>query len=286
MSYDNEVILKVSVIKLVQCLKPLHDFYLCGQRSVDQQRVEKMYAYQKAEFEERGHYSITTTVITLGYCPQHIGSPADSKNQYGIVIEDGQHRANLYDHIYHFTPDSLANEYTIVKIDKVEHEGVLREHFEIINRNYVPVSEYNLNNTIKAVIDGIISWFTSSFDPFYFRAPSGDVLRPFLKIESIRDKLANHPRLSDVIAGQEGNIEKSVEIICDKIDKYNSYLRGQNVSYFYQNDKQNEVRACNNAHIKCLTARKQLFLGMMKDYSWIDPTLNRREIRLRPRILV
>jgi hypothetical protein len=102
-SNNDEIIFKVAVQRLIRTLEPIQHFYLAGQRSIDEDRVEKLMQSQIQEYHEKQHYGITTTMIILGFCHQHVGSPVDEngcityKNKYGLVVHDGQHRTSVLD---------------------------------------------------------------------------------------------------------------------------------------------------------------------------------------------
>jgi hypothetical protein len=164
-----------------------------------------MYESQIAEFSDKKYYPITAT---LGYCSKHVGSREDYKNEYGIVIEDGQHRRGVLNLIRKFHVDTLTKECTMVKIHTVEQESSLREHFEVINRNYVPVPMYHIDRTIRGVVDGILDWFKHTFDESFFRSPKGEALRPFLKLDSVKDQLSNNQRILDLESVQKFFHEK------------------------------------------------------------------------------
>ena len=267
-STDSEVIFKVSVQRLLKSLEPIQHFYLAGQRSVDEDRVEKLMNSQLHEYEDKKHYGITTTMIILGFCRQHVGAPLDenckptNKNEFGLVVLDGQHRLSVFRRLRMFHEDTLTNEITLVKICKLKQESDLLEHFQTINKNYVPVPMYNLDDQIKGVVDGVINWLKKSFDAKFFRTPNGEASRPFIKLETVRDKLSNSQRLHDLIREKGGDIEKCISYVCYQISSYNKFLSElspETLSY-----EKDDYKVVSNAHTKCLSADKPLYVGMKK----------------------
>lgn len=264
-SNDNEIIILAPVLNLLRLITPIQNFYLPQQRSVDEDRVESMYLSQLKEYHIKGYYSITTTIISFGYCVGH-ETPK---------LLDGQHRTALLRRVNQFFPKTLANEMTLVKIFKVEQESELVELFQTINKNYVPVPMYNTDDTIREVIDGVLNWFRMSFDGVFFKTPpTGKVQRPFINLDgsgnNLRDWLSNNQKIQDIITGQSGDVSKSVQMICEKLGLRNDFLKNQNAEEFMVDATD---RACLHAHAKCLIAKKQCFLGMKKNYELIEEAL-------------
>ena len=284
-SNNNEIICKIKMEELIQALEPIQHFYLPGQRSVDEDRVEKLFKTQINEYQLQKHYGITTTMIILGHCPQHVGEPIDNngklmnKNQYGLVVLDGQHRLAIFRRLMTQNYETIANEITIVKIRKLPNESDLLGYFQIINKNYVPVPMYNLDDQIRSVVDNVLNWFKSSFDNKFFKAPDGETKRPFVKIETIRDKLSNSQRLHDIIVENGGDHDKCVVQVCNKFTIYNKYLSSLSPESFAYGSK--DYKICGNAHLKCITSNKPLYLGMKKSYTWIEEAFD-----YKPRIVV
>jgi hypothetical protein len=267
----SEVVVVVPVLDLIRILTPIQDFYLTGQRSIDEERVESMYMFQVNEYKTTGHYSIATTMISLGYC----------STLHNPKVLDGQHRLAVLRRVGKFYPNTLTNERTFIKIFKVESETDMLERFQIINRNYVPVPLYNLDENLKAIVDGVIRWFRLSFDLSFFRTPpTGEVLRPHINLDglgkNLRDWLSDNKRVQDLVAGQNVDISKSIQLICDKLESRNNYLKNRNSEDFMISER--DASPCNKAHQKCLSAKKQLFLGMKKNHELIEEALIIRKI--------
>jgi len=274
-SNEVEVVVITPVPNLLRLLTPIQDFYLVGQRSVDEDRVEEMYKYQAKEYQSTGHYSITSTMISLGYC----------SSQDKPKLLDGQHRAAVMRRLLKFFPETLSKEVTFVKILKADTETDLLEYFQTINRNYVPVPVYNLDETMRDVIDGVLKWFKKSFDASFFKTPpTGQVQRPFINLDgccknlNLRDWLSNNPRIQELIAIQNGAVEQSIQLICGKLNGHNNVLKNLNPEDFMISE---DDRACLNAHTKCLVAQKQLFLGLKKNYELIEESLIKKTIRIK-----
>lgn len=284
-STDAEIIFKVKVSALIRGLEPIHYFYLSGQRSVDDDRVDQLFESQIMEYQEKKHYGITTTMITLGYCYEHVGEPVNetgklmNKNQYGLVVIDGQHRLSVFRRIKMCKEDSLLTEVTLVKICKLSKESDLLKYFQLINKNYVPVPIYNLDDQIKGVVDDVITWFKQTFDRKFFKSPDGETNRPFVKMGTIRDKLSNSHSLHDLLMESGNDRNKCVNCVCQKFLTYNKYLSSispESLAY-----GQKDYKTCNNAHLKCLTATNPLYLGMKRNYSWIEESFD-----YKPRICI
>lgn len=290
-SNNDEVIFKVKVLNLIQALEPIQYFYLSGQRSVDEDRVGKLFQSQLEEYQQKQHYGITMTMIVLGFCQHHVGDPIDdkckllNKNQHGLVVLDGQHRLAVLRRLKMCHENTLSKEVTLVKICRVSKEFDLREYFQVINKNYVPVPMYNLDDQIRGIVDDVLNWFKNSFDAKFFKSPSGETLRPFVKIETIRDKLSNSHSLHDLIIENEGEREKCVTIVCNKFLTYNRYLASLSSESFSHGSK--DFNICENAHLKCLSASKPLYLGMKKSYTWIEEAFGyKTPIVVRPKTLL
>jgi hypothetical protein len=240
---------------------------------------------QIEEYQQKQHYGIATTMVSLGFCQQHVGEPINeqgklmNKNQFGIVVLDGQHRLAVFRRLRKCHEETLSKEVTLVKICKLSKESDLHEYFQVINKNYVPVPMYNLDDQIKGVVDDVIEWFKHTFDSKFFKSPDGEAMRPFVKIETIRDKLSNSQSLHDLIMENGGDRDKCVDVVCNKFWTYNKYLSTVSPEFLAYGPK--DYKTCNNAHLKCLTANKPLYLGMKKSYSWIEEAFD-----YKPRIVV
>lgn len=273
-----ELVIKTSVARLVRALEPRHEFILDGQRAVDNERVEIMYNSQRADYDRTNHYRISTTIISLGFCT--------TQNKPKIL--DGQHRLAVLSRILHFHPETLVNEEIFVKILVTDSEMEQREHFQAINRNYVPVPLYNIDETTRSVVDGVLRWFKVSFDGFFFRtSETGDVNRPFINLDgcgkNLRDWLSDNQTVKNIIGEKNGDVETSIQTICGKLERYNNVLKRRDSEYFMVNDKDS---VCNNAYNKCLGAKRQLFLGMRKNYALILEALLKTVITIKPRPLI
>lgn len=217
-----ELICKVKVLNLLQILEPIQLFYMKGQRCVDNERVDNMLKLQQDEYQQKQFYGITTTLIIMGFCQQHVGAPVDAngrpmnKNEFGLVVLDGQHRMAVFRRLKMWHEETLSSTLTLIKICKFNTEFELLEYFQLINKNYVPVPMYNLDDQIRVVVDDVLNWFSKSFDAKFFRSPSGETLRPFLKMETIRDKLSNSLSLREIISDNGGEQDNCVTIVCDK----------------------------------------------------------------------
>jgi hypothetical protein len=94
--------------------------------------------------------------------------------------------------------------------------------------------------------------------------------------KNLRDWLSNNPRIQELIAVQNGDVEQSIQLICDKLNGHNNVLKNLNPEDFMISE---DDRACLNAHTKCLVAKKQLFLGLKKNYELIEESLIKKTIR-------
>lgn len=269
MKCGHEVLIKTMVQSLIGALTPIDAFYMSelNQRSLDEERVSRLIESQKEEYRHSGSYPITMTIITLGCCPQLI----TDNNPCGLVVVDGQHRLACLRHINQFTPLNLFNLEIMVKIYYSEHRSDLREYFININKNHVPVSDYNLDNQLKTVIDGIVEWFAKTYDPMFFRS-SDHSNRPFMTTKNLREHLALSALLKDIVCRGDLTTEKKICMIGQHFVEYNKILAHKNPEYFAEGP--NDTRVYLKAHQKCLTSPKPLYFGLIKHYNWIDRALS------------
>lgn len=277
LSHKNEILIKTYVTKLINVLTPIHQFYLPYQRQIDEHRVAQIKDAQEREYAESNAYSITTTIITLGFCAKMI----KDDNPYGIGIVDGQHRMAVLRELQRFRPESLINEEIIVKIYNSPDSGKLYDYFVAINKNWEPVPLYNLNVQIRTVVDIVIHWMETTYDSYYFkdiRAPhEGETHRPFMKLASIRDALSNCSLLSDIVNENADDTDKIGAIIIEKISSYNrQVLAKMNPEDFATNE--NDGLTCRKAHTKIIERSESkkttpLYLGMIRYYNWIQRAL-------------
>lgn len=268
-----ELIIKTFVLNLLSAIKPMRNFILNGQREVDEERVSELVASQRHEQEIKGHYGISSTIITLGYCPEQLVlPPPDGKNEYGITILDGQHRAKCFITLYNTaeTRNTLLGVETLVKICIVDHQTDLIRQFKTININSVPVSMYNLNDEIKKTVDGVICWLKNSFDKSFFTEKGA--MRPHINTHDITKKLSESKTVQELITLHAGNTSECIKIICQKFQLYNDHLQTWEPEEFAIG-LSSDLPVCKRAHDKCMKSTHRLFVGMEKNYVWIDKAL-------------
>jgi hypothetical protein len=268
MKCGNEVIIKTIVTALLDALTPIDAFYMSdlNQRSIDEERVAQLIKSQNEAYSNSSEYPITMTIITLGCCPQLV-TPI---NHCGLVVVDGQHRMACLRHINQFTPLNLFNHEIMVKVYHSEHRSDLREYFININRNHVPVSDYNLDNQLKMVIDAVINWFIKTYDPCFFRT-SDHSNRPFMTIKNLREHLALSALLKDVVCRSDLNTDQKVKETCQHFLEYNKMLTHKNPEFFAEGPTDTKVYL--TSYKKCFNSPKPLYVGLIRHYTWIDDAL-------------
>lgn len=150
------------------------------QRPLDTNRVKEMTTSQQEFYQKHKCYNIIMTLITFGCCPQLI----TRENPYGLAIIDGQHRLAVLGLIKQFAPETLLNQTILIKIYLTSHVSELREYFIRVNQNYVPVSEYFLDQHLALVIDRVIQWFSNEHGVFF--KSSNRPQRPFLSVDGLK----------------------------------------------------------------------------------------------------
>lgn len=285
----NETVIVTCVTHLLDVMKPLHVYYLPKhrQRDVDGIRVEQMTKLQEQEYFNNGHCGITSTMIILGQCDQF----RTESNQYGIVIVDGQHRLNSLEFIRNRGSNILLNEEIIVKIHYSVHSSEIDEYFQVINKNWIPVPMYNLDDHMRQVVDKIVEWFRKSFDNKCFTSAVGGGQRPHLNLEHVKIHLSNSVEIKEIV-GENDDMDRIADEICDKLLKYNRYLSRFNVSQFVTSkDSFSKIQSFVD---KCLVNSRgilgPLYLGMIQNYAWIHQAMdykipvpeNKVHIRIKP----
>lgn len=264
----NEMLIKMFVTNFLETTTPLDEFLMDNvQRKIDWVRVDKMTHIQEEEFKNRGRFGIATTIITCGKCDELI----TKNNPFGLKIIDGQHRRGVWEHINKFDHNQLINLEIIVKISTYESYDKMIEDFQLINDNWIPVSQYYLKHCIREAVDNVLVWFQKTYDKSLFKK-SDNPYRPNLSIEEIKNKLSDSKCVNDIILYSNGNIQMSTQIICSKIDKYNNKLKNYTPIQFKEKptDRSQKLAELLN---KCQNCEKQTFLGMIRNCGWINQAL-------------
>ena len=265
----DECVIRTYVTNFLAATTPLPAFLMDNvQRKIDWERVDKMFHLQEAEFEKRKRFGIASTMITLGHCKE-LKSPT---NPFGLKFIDGQHRRGVWENLQKFHKEKLICVEILIKICVYENYTHMIEDFQVINDNWIPVSQYYLKSRTKEVVDGVILWINRTLDHSLFR-PAANPQRPHLNWDRIKEKLADHSRISDLILECDGNTEKSIRLICQKIVRYNTRLQTYTPIQFKEKSR-DDLHMIEARMRECARVPKPTFLGMFGNCSWIDHALD------------
>ena len=266
MDNPRETIIKVMVLNLLKTLSPIDVYTFKEQRDLNEERVKQITLQQEEEFKQYNYFGITSTLIVLGQCSQL----KNKDNIDGIVVIDGAHRLAVLRQLRHSSPAMLVNQEILVKIHKSETPTELREYFIRINKNTDPVPKYNLDDSIKTIVDHVAAWFTTTFDPSFFKT-SGRPQRPHVNLTLFKQDLSNARQLSDIIIKFEGDVKKTATYIVKKYADYNRYLSTKDAEEFAVRDSPAEYERCREARNKVLKSPKPLYLGLKS--TWMTEAL-------------
>jgi hypothetical protein len=265
----NEIIISAYVTNFLDIVKTSEDFLMDNvQRKIDYERVEKMCGIQEKEFQQRGRYGIALTLITLGQCSALISK----NNLFGLKITDGQHRVCVWESLRKYQKETLISLEIMFKICRYEHYTQMIDDFQIINDQWVPVSQYYLKVKIRDVADGVIAWISETVDQSLIK-PSKNALQPHLNLDRIREHMSSNVRVSDKINQFGGDTGKTVRFICNKIWQYNTSLKRKSVVDFREK-RSDCLRKLEKRLDKCRSVNPRILLGMEKNYVWIDHALD------------
>lgn len=273
--YAGSLVVEAQIINLINFLSPIDAFYPPFQRELDLERITALVNEQKEEFKRRHGYGIIHSPIILGHCSQL----SSEKNKCGIFIVDGQHRLNVLLELIKFSPQNLEGVIISIRIYKANNLTDLQEYYIKINKNFAPHLLYDLDEIIKSIIDGIIQWIENTYDRGFFTT-SLRANRPNMNIRQLRTELSNSKRLKEVIENCGENKVACVKGVCEKFSKYNQELSTKNYTFFMEKQTDAERVACFNAIKKCAESPKPLYLGLQRNYLWIDEALKPEKIKI------
>jgi len=279
-TYAGSIITECPVTPLLAALSPITAFYPPFQRELDVDRVSRLVKEQMEEFKQKQGYGIVHAPIVLDHCH----TLANPINPEGIFIVDGNHRLNVLSELIKFTPRQLDNVILPIRIYQADSLMDLQQYYIKINKNYEPHLLYELDDLIKQVIDHIVAWFGNSFDVTFF-SKSARPNRPNLTTKQLTAELSNSKRVRELIETCGGDAVGCAQSICDKFAAHNHMLSQNNFTFFMDNQTDKERASCFNAHKKCVLAAKPLYLGLLRNYFWIDEALKPERVKvvIKPR---
>ena len=268
----------VPVVNLTEVVTTTEAFFLPGQREIDDERVQRMVEEQQATYSAENGYEIVTSEIILGQCSKLVSD----LNPYGLVIQDGQHRVACLEllclhnrerfvfpvSLWETGPEQMVK--MTLKIKSAENLPKLKEYFRRVNRNTIPVAQYNLDDRIATIVDGVVGWMTGKYNEYFRKSKSPH--RPHLNEITLRDKLSDSLQLKNYLQ-EASSIEFDnicIEQICQMIETYNDSLKSKSYLFFTKNIKGDEIETCKKAQLVCLKRKEVLYVGMYDDYRWID----------------
>jgi hypothetical protein len=268
-SNGNETVCKVYVSDLIKHTQPLPEFVMKGQRDIDWGRIDKMVKQQEEEYIKRKQFSIASSVITLGTCVEAI----TPKNPYGVGIIDGQHRTGVWGTILKFFPEQVLCQEILVKICTFPTYVEMKQYFDLMNINFVPVSNYNTHDTLRDVSDGVAEWVKNNTDKKLIKT-SKNPHRPNISLGIVKDKISNNPKVQFILDHHNGNTAETIKIVIKKIHKYSKYLENQSTNPINFKEKpQDSLKDLHEMIEICENLDKPTFLGMERDHGWIAHAL-------------
>lgn len=283
------IVFATSASHLLKIMSPYTSYMVPFQRDPDSKRMHELYCNQLDEYKQYGEIGISTSMIALGYCPELVNTATFKGNKYGIGIIDGQHRIGALAMFSTHHPASLKETTVHISLFIASSMDNLRYKFVEINKNYVPVSVYHLEDDIKSITDSVVEWMKREYDSVFFK--DGDTTttnRPFLKSSLIREKMASHPDMKQLLNHHDGAKDHIIANIRNNIIEYNRFLSTQQPFHFSESDRQSELDVCLNAHRKCTGSYKPLFLGMIQNYKWLTEVLKlpKKKIELKRKVMI
>lgn len=258
-TYAGSTVGNANVKQLLSILTPLEHYYPIFQRDIDFKRIERLSNEQIDDYKKYNGYGIVLCPIVFGYCEQ-----GNHRNKYHMCVVDGNHRLNVLKELLHFSPVQLDGVDIPIRIFRAHTMEELRSYYVTINQNYVPHTPYDLDDTKKAICDGVTQWLRQQYDKCFF-SPSEQPKRPNLSLKNLRMELSMSQPLRDIIEDHAGDVEHCVAHVCRQIDVFNRFLHNQDYVYFMKKQSTRERTACVNAHNKCRESEKPLYLGLLTD---------------------